>query len=354
MSLSGGRSKTKSSQTGAQSVTSSTALTDWSKNQWEDQTKGILDTTTAYTSQPFKSYTNPMVAGLSENEQKARQMVTAGSGSGGILGDAVGAANAGGALSWTPESVQGPTEVNYREFDKNRVKDKYNVFEDEVVAANNTYADEQLASQLNQQRDEAARRGAFGNSSVELGEAELRRTSAMDRAKMQADMRYKGYTDAMGYDQSESDRLYGADVRNSDTGYQARLTDATRRDNAAQFGVQQKFQQAGILGSLAGQKNTEWQQQASMLAQMGATDRDIEQARLLAERAEFDREAKDQLDKLMLELQARSGILSSTPLMTTQTSSGNSSGTSTGSTSGMSFGMTFPGLDKFGIGVPGG
>lgn len=319
MSLSGGKSKTKESST--QNQTSSTALTDWSKAAWEDQTKGLLGVTQSYTSQPFKSYTNPMVAGLSDSQKKAREMVTAGSGSNGILDSAVTAAQAGG------EGILGPEAVDYRAFDVNRVKDKYNVFEDEVVSANNAYADEQLAAQLNQQRDEAARRGAFGNSSVALGEAELRRTSAMDRAKMQADMRYKGYTDAMGYDQAESDRLYQAGTRNSDTAYQGR-----------QFNANQKLASAGILGGLASQKNSEWQQQAKMLADFGATDRDIEQARLLADRAEFDREAKDQLDKLMLELQVRQGILGSTPLMTTNTSSG--TGSSTGSTSGMQFGAS--------------
>lgn len=337
MSLSGGRSKTKQSST--QNQTSSTALTDWSKNQWEDQTRGILDTTKSYTTQPFKSYTNPMVAGLSDNEQKARQMVTAGSGSNGILGDAVGAANAGGALSWTPESVKGPTEVSYRTFDPSRVEARMNPYEKNVVAAADAYSDEQLGKRLSENQARATQSGAFGGSRHGVADAELMRTSNMDRSQRQADLRYRGWNDAVAGDERETAGALGADTYNSQSGYQARLTDATRRDNAAQFGVQQKFQQAGILGSLAGQKNAEWQQQASMLAQMGATDRDIEQAKLLADRAEFDREAADQLQKFMIELQTRQGILSSTPLMTTNTSSG--TGSSTGSTSGMQFGMSF-------------
>lgn len=65
----------------------------------------------------------------------------------------------------------------------------------------------------------------------------------------------------------------------------------------------------------------------------------MEQAKLLAARAEFDRQAEEEYKNLVLQIQARQGILSSTPYGTSTTSSGQSSGT--GSTTGMSAGLSF-------------
>jgi hypothetical protein len=120
------------------------------------------------------------------------------------------------------------------------------------------------------------------------------------------------------------------------------MADAQRRDAAAQFASQRKFQEAGLLGNLSQQKAAQMAQQAQLLEQFGATEREIEQARLLADRAEFDREAADRLNKFMLELQVRQGILGSTPMMQTQTSSG----TGTRNQSGTNFG--FEGWKPFG------
>jgi predicted nucleic acid-binding protein len=61
-----------------------------------------------------------------------------------------------------------------------------------------------------------------------------------------------------------------------------------------------------------------------MLAQFGASEREIEQARLLAQRAEFDRQAAEEYRNLMLQLQTRGGILNSTPMLVNST--GKSSG----------------------------
>lgn len=336
MSLSGGKSKTKQSST--QNQTSTTALTDWSRDQWQSQVDGIMGASQAYTSRAYQPYTGQMVAGLSDNERRAREMVTAGSGADSIMGDAVNAARAGGSMTWTPESVDGPERVNYRTFDAGRVQERMNPYEQQVVAASDAYWDEQLGRRLSENQARATQSGAFGGGRHGIAEAELMRTSNMDRSQRQADLRYRGYNDAMAADERESNSIMGADTYNSQAGYQARLTDAQRRDSASQFNSNQRLQEASILGNLAGQQNAQWQQQAQMLAQFGATDREVEQARLLADRAEFDRAAADELNRLMIDLQTRGNILSSTPLMTTNTSSGNSTGTS--STSGMQFGAS--------------
>lgn len=263
MSLSGGKSKTKSSST------ATSALTDWSRNQWENQTKGLLDATTAYTQSG-----KPNVAGMNPTMMKARELAAGSTGNWqGILGEAEDAARAGVA------------------YDPSDVSKYYSPYESAVVDSMSALYDEDLARNLNQQNDAVAMRGAFGNVSRDLGEAELRRGAMLDKNAAIANLKYQGHRDAI------------------DTGFR----DATN-----------KYTGSGILGSLAGQRQQLSQSDVTMLEQLGATERDIENAMM-----------KGELDKLLLELQTRQGILSSTPLMTTQTGSG------TGSTSGFQFGVNF-------------
>ena len=286
--MSFGKSKTKSSQT--QSGTSNTTVDPWAKSQYEAQTGGILDSVHNYTNQPFKSYTGDMVAGLSPEQQQARSLAGGAVGNWqGILGDAEGAAHAG--LDFNPADVS----------------QYYNPYESQVVDASGAYFDEQLAKNLSANGARATMSGAYGGGRQGVAEAELMRTSGMDRSKLMSDLRYKGFNDAR------------------DTGFRKQQAD---------------YQGAGILGNLAGQRQQFSQNDVGMMEQLGATSREIDQAKLLASRAEFDREAKDQLDKLLLELQARQGILGATPYGTSTTSSGtgSSSGSNTSFSGGLSFG----------------
>jgi hypothetical protein len=352
MSFSSNKTKQKSQQ--SSTGTSTTTVDPWSKAQFENQTaqmmntsQGILDRTQQYTNKPFKAYGGPMVADMSAGEQQAMSMAQAGSGAGGVLNDAVTAAKAGGSQTWTPEGVLGPDKVSYRTFDKTRVQDRMNPYISEVVDTTGAYYDEQLGKRMSENQARATQSGAYGGSRHGIADAELQRTSNMDRAQMMADLRYRGYNDAVAGDERETQGIFGADQYNSTAGYQARMNDAQRRDQAAQFGIQQKFNEAGILGSLAGQKDASFGQQAEMLAKYGATAREIDQAKLLAARAEFDRAAKDELDKLMLELQARQGVLStqagilgSTPMGNTTNSSGTGQSSGTTTSSGFKFAPT--------------
>lgn len=281
------KSKTKSSQ--QQSGSSTTTVDPWAKSQYEANTKGILDTVNNYTSKPFTPYTGEMVAGMSPDQIRARELASSNVGNWqGILGDSEAAAKEG---------------LSYDAADPSRF---YNRFETDVVDATGRLYDEELARQINQQNDAVAQRGAFGNSSRELGEGEIRRGGALDKAKAIAQLKYAGYKDAV------------------DTGF---------RQQAGQY------QGSGILGSLATQKQQLGQNDVAMLEQLGATEREMEQAKLLAARAEFDRQAEEEYKNLVLQIQARQGILSSTPYGTSTTSSGQSSGT--GSTTGMSAGLSF-------------
>jgi hypothetical protein len=267
------KKKSKSSGTSSQTGTSTTTLDPWSKAQFENQTKGILDATTNYTQS-----STPTVTGLTPDEIRARQIANGSVGNWqGILSDATTGATAG---------------MNYDASDPSKY---YNPYEQDVVDSYGAYFDEQLAKQLNEQNDAVAQRGAFGNVSRDLGEAELRRGALADRARAMADLKYSGYKDAV------------------QTGFQ----DAAN-----------KYQGAGILGQLAGTKQQLSQNDVAMLSQLGATEREI-----------ADAQQKGELDKLLLELQVRQGILGSTPFGSTTNSSGNATQTGKTSSSGISFGF---------------
>lgn len=283
--MSFGKSKSKSSSTQSQSGTSTTTIDPYSRAQREQQTAGLLGAVQNYTAKPYQSYTKPMVADLSGDQVKARELASSNVGNwGGILGDAE--ATTKGALG----------------YDGTDVSAWMNPFEESVVAATGRDYDENTARQLNEYNDGVAMRGAFGNVSRDLGETDLRRRAVIDKADAQARLRYTGFNDA----------------RNA--GFQSQ---------------QAQYQGAGILGNLATQKQQLGQNDVAMMEQLGASEREIEQAKLLADRAEFDKAAADELNKLMLELQARQGILSSIPYGQSTTSSG--TGSSSGSSSNTSF-----------------
>lgn len=175
-------------------------------------------------------------------------------------------------------------------FDPSNVSKYYNPYERDVVDAAGAYMDQQLQGNLSQNNARATQAGAFGGSRHGVADAELMRSNVMDKANMMANLRYQGYNNAQNI------------------GFQ----DAANR-----------------------------RADAGLLAQMGANEREIEQARLLAQRAEFDRQAEEEYRNLMLQLQTRQTVLGSTPLLTNSSSQG--SGTS--STSSFQFAPQF---DLFG------
>ncbi len=103
----------------------------------------------------------------------------------------------------------------------------------------------------------------------------------------------------------------------------------------------------GILGDMAGQRATIGAQEVQMLRQFGLDERAIQQAQIDAERASVDREAADRLQRLQLELNARAGILGSTPNLINTSGTSNQSGTSTGKTSTTGWNIS-PSFEMFG------
>lgn len=330
---------------------SSTTLNDWSKNLFETGMSDIMGTINRFnTDNPYQPYTGQMVAGLSGNEQRAREYANANLGAtAGMYGQAGDAIRRGMAMDWTPESVgstsvEGPDRVAYRGFDAERIRARQNPYERDVVDATAAYFDEQRDRELMQNQARATRAGAFGGSRHGVADAELMRQSQMGKAGMLADLRYRGYNDAMAADERETAGMFGADTFNATGGYNARRDNAVRGDEAARFNAGRQdaaaqwraanqYQGAGMLSGLADQQQGSWMREAELMNRLGMDERQIEDARLLAERAQYDERAADQWRRMQLELQTRIGLLGATPLLTNQ----RSTGSSTESTSGMNF-----------------
>ena len=331
--------------------TSSTELNDWSKSLFEGGMSNVMGTIDNFNSEkPYQPYTGSMVADLSGNEQRARDYASTNLGStAGMFGDAKGAINTGMSMDWNPEQVAstdvgGPREVSYRTFDADRVRERYNPFEGVVVDATGAYIVEQRNKELMGNQARATQSGAFGGSRHGVADAELMRTASMDKAGMLADLKYRGYNDAVAGDERETQGIFGADTFNATGDYNARRDNAVRRDDtsrfnvtrndaAAQYGAEKQFRGAGMLSDLAGQQQDSWMREAQFMNQLGMDDRAIEDAKLLAQRAQYDDKAADDWRRFQLELQTRIGLLGATPLLTNS----KGTGTSTQTTSGMSF-----------------
>lgn len=250
--------KTKSTQ----QQTSTSALTDYSKQQLESGKADILGTIDKFnTTNPFKAYEGQMVADLTPDQLAAREQ----------------ARNLGPA-----------TEVQYRTFADFDPETYYNPFEREVVDATGAYFDEDLAGKISANQARATQSGSYGGSRHGVADAELNRTSLMDKTKMMADLRYKGYDDAANRFERESGALYTKDRDN-----------AVRHDDSVRSNI-------------------------ALLETLGASARDVEQAKLLAERAQYDEAAAEAWKRFGLELQTKIGLFGSTPMLTTNSSSGSS------------------------------
>lgn len=253
-------------------ATQTQTLDPYSKQQFEAGRDGVFGAVSDYNrDSPFKAYTGEMVAGMSGNERQARDIAQSNVGSQmGILGDAEDAARRG--MSFDPTQVE-----------------KYmNPFNQQVI--DTTLADIERARQMQRVNDSqgATAAGAFGGS----------RHGVMDSLTNEAALRESGTAAAnlrsAGYD------------RAVDTGF---------RDVANQY------QGAGILSDMAAQRQASWMQDAQFMQQLGVGEREIEQARLDAERAEFDREAADRLQRFQTDLQTRMAVMGMTPqLVNTKTS----------------------------------
>lgn len=295
--------------------TSTSSLTDWSKNLFEGGMSNIMGTIDNFNSEkPYQPYTGSMVADLSGNEQRARDYASTNLGSNaGMFGDAENAIKTGMGMEWEPE------QVSYREYQSGDEAKFMNPYKSSVVDATGAYIDEERDRQITANQARATQSGAFGGSRHGVADGELMRTASMDKAGMLADLNYRGFNDAMDRTERESGALYGASTFN-----------AGRNDDAAKFGVDKQFKGAGMLSDLAGQKQDSWMKEANFMNQLGMDERAIEDAKLLAQRAQYDDKAADDWRRFQLELQTRIGLLGATPLLTNNTATGSATNKTTG------------------------
>lgn len=264
-----GKKKEKSSS----SSTSTNTLSPWSQNQFNTQTAGILDTVANYNKNtPYQPYTGELVAGLSPTEERARTYAFDNMGAGaGLLAD---------SERVTKDALA---------YDGSDVSNWMNPYTDNVITATSDLYDEDLAGKISDNQARATMNGSYGGSRHGVMDAELNRTSALDKAKMVADLKHTGFLNAQ---------------------------QQGRANQAAQF------QGAGILGTLSGEKQRQIENDVALMERLGLTERQIADARLLAEKAQYDEKAADEWRRMQLELTTRMGLLSATPQLVNTSATG--------------------------------
>lgn len=245
----------------SQQATTTTNLTDDTKTAIQSGRDAINGVLGRFNNDAYVPYGGPTVADLSANEVKARDM----------------------AGNLNPRAA-----VQYRTFDKFDPNAAMNPYEGAVVDAVGKRIDENLTKSINDNSLRATANGAYGGSRHGVADAELMRTANDDKAAVIADLRYKGYNDAADRFERESGNLYNADLRNSDAAYEDQF------------------------------------KTIDLLTKLGGTEREIEQAKLLAEKAKYDDAYADKWKRFQTELQTQIGLFGATPILTTTNSSGSS------------------------------
>ena len=259
----------------AKGATTTTAeVPDYLKDLYtEASTRGL-----EASSMGFQPYTGEMVAGFTPDQAQVMGATR------GLFGQAMAldprSALAGLARQGTP-AVQAASLLDT---DIARYQDPYT---EQVLEP--ALADIQRRQDIAQQQAQsrAIRAGAFGGSRSALIESEATRPFAEEAAQTIAGLRSAGFGQALGMAER----------------------DAARRQQAAlgqaELELRARQQQAGLLGGELGEQY----RTLGLLSGIGGQQRALEQARLQAQRGEFERELDFPLRQLGL-LQAASGQIS--------------------------------------------
>jgi hypothetical protein len=321
MSLSGSKSKTKASETfkkqenqttsGVQ--TSSQSLNPWSLEQYNTGKAGILGTLDNYNqNSPYKAYSGPLTAGLTDAEMQARQIASSKVGQSGLLGDAANmisrASNAGpnlteaaqvrGMQGYTPQqyggtSVNNAATVNApnlgqarqvnapnlgqaNTFDAamagsaqigamdqigNRLGeiDKYQNPElSRVVDTTLASYDEDTARQRARMQAQGAAAGKFGGSRFGVEQGIFGADVARNRAGVEAGLRSNAYDRATGLLGSDVGTVNQGKIAQAGMDQQANIASAAAENaaRAANTGAKNQFSmQQGLLGFEANRYN---------------------------------------------------------------------------------------------------
>ena len=227
---------------------------------------------------PFQPYTGEMVAGLTPDQLQAIETTR------GLFGQAMGldprSTLAGLARQGTP-TVQAASLLDT---DIARYQDPYT---EQVLEP--ALADIQRRQDIAQQQAQsrAIKAGAFGGSRSALIESEATRPFAEEAAQTIAGLRSAGFGQALGMAERDAARRQQAALGQADLELRARQ------------------QQAGLLGGELGEQY----RTLGLLSGIGGQQQALEQARLQAQRGEFERELDFPLRQLGI-LQAASGQIS--------------------------------------------
>ena len=208
---------------------------------------------------PFQPYTGEMVAGFTPDQMQAMQATR------GLFGQ---------AMALDPRSNlaalarQGTPTVQAASLLDTDIARYQNPYTEQVLEP--ALADIQRRQDIAQQQAQsrAIRAGAFGGSRSALLEAEATRPFAEEAAQTIAGLRSAGFGQALGMAERDAARRQQAAI------------------NQANLELRARQQQAGLLGGELGEQY----RTLGLLSGIGGQQQALEQARLQAQRAEFERE----------------------------------------------------------------
>jgi len=227
---------------------------------------------------PFQPYTGEMVAGFTPDQMQAMQATR------GLFGQAMALDPRSNLAALARQGTPTVQAASLLDTDIARYQDPYT---EQVLEP--ALADIQRRQDIAQQQAQsrAIRAGAFGGSRSAILESEATRPFAEEAAQTIAGLRSRGFGQAL----SMAER------------------DAARRQQAAlgqaELELRARQQQAGLLGGELGEQY----RTLGLLSGIGGQQQALEQARLQAQRAEFERELGFPAYQLGL-LQAASGQIS--------------------------------------------
>ena len=208
---------------------------------------------------PFQPYTGEMVAGFTPDQMQAMQATR------GLFGQAMALDPRSNLAALARQGTPTVQAASLLDTDIARYQDP---FTEQVLEP--ALADIQRRQDMQQQRaqDRAIRAGAFGGSRSALIESEATRPFAEEAAQTIAGLRSAGFGQALGMAERDAARRQQAAI------------------NQANLELRARQQQAGLLGGELGEQY----RTLSLLSGIGGQQQALEQARLQAQRAEFDRE----------------------------------------------------------------
>ena len=227
---------------------------------------------------PFKAYSGDMVADLTQDQMDAMRTTR------NLFGQSMALdprANLAQLATMGTPNVQAASLLD------TDIARYQNPFTEQVLEP--ALADIQRRQDMAQQRaqDRAIRAGAFGGSRSALIESEATRPFAEEAAQTIAGLRSRGFGQALNMAEADAARRQQAAL------------------NQANLELRARQQQAGLLGGQLGEQY----RTLGLLSGIGGQQQALEQARLEAQRAEFDRELNFPARQLGL-LQAASGQIS--------------------------------------------